>query len=100
LVNTVRSGSIDDPAITEYIRDISATVQDIVVKTNEAVYELRDPALEKHAPPVIKVLENSSMELVRLDDEDQDKNALPPVAFRIARATKVRHSLTPRLIVD
>jgi hypothetical protein len=99
LVNTVRSGGKDDTVITEYIRDISTTVSDIVLKTNEAIFELRDAALEKHAPPVLKVLEASSEELVRLNDEVKSSGdgkghaGLPPVAFRIARATKVCQTL-------
>jgi hypothetical protein len=64
-------------------------VQDIVSKTNEAVYELQDPALQKHAPPVVKALEGSSAELVRLHEERKGNDSLPPIAFRIARATKV-----------
>jgi hypothetical protein len=64
-------------------------VQDIVFKTNESVYELQNAALSKHAPPVVKVLENSASELARLNDENKSKDQLPPIAFRIARATKV-----------
>jgi len=92
LVNIIRSGGGDDAAITEYIRDIDATVQDIASKTNTAIIELRDTALQKHAPPVIKFLESNSADLVRLNEEGKPKDALPPVAFKIARATKVRLS--------
>jgi hypothetical protein len=93
LVNTVRTPGANhinpQAAIGEYIRDINATVQDIVSKTNEAIYDLKDTALSKHAPPVIKVLENSAAELVRLNEGNKGKDSLPPIAFRIARATKV-----------
>jgi arginine decarboxylase-like protein len=85
-VNTVRSGAADDQAINEYIRDISATVEEITEKTNTAVSESGNSALKKHAPPVIKVLEKSRIEL---NQERNSKDRLPPVAFRIARATKV-----------
>jgi predicted nucleic acid-binding Zn-ribbon protein len=87
LVSTVRSGAVDDQTINEYIRDISMTVEDITDKTNAAVLESGNPALKKHAPPVIKVLEKSRIEL---NQERNSKDKLPPVAFRIARATKVR----------
>ena len=86
LVSTVRSGSADDQTINEYIRDISGTVEDITDKTNAAILETGSPALKKHAPPVIKVLEKSRIEL---NQERNSKDKLPPVAFRIARATKV-----------
>jgi hypothetical protein len=94
LVNTIRTPSANnanpDAAIAEYIRDINGTVQDIVFKTNESIFELQNPALSKHAPPVVKVLENSASELVKLNQEKKSKDQLPPIAFRIARATKVR----------
>jgi hypothetical protein len=109
LVNTVRTPGANhinpEAAIEEYIRDINATVQDIVFKTNEAVYDLKDTALSKHAPPVVKVLENSAAELVRLNSGNKGKDSLPPIAFRIARATKVCLSshriscLKPMLII-
>ena len=89
LVSTVRSGSADDQTINEYIRDISMTVEDITEKTNAAILETASPALKRHAPPVIKVLEKSRIEL---NQERNSKDKLPPVAFRIARATKVCNS--------
>ncbi|KIV99617.1 uncharacterized protein PV09_08683 [Verruconis gallopava] len=85
LVNSVRSGSADDTVINEYIREISLTVEDITEKTNSAVAEVGNLALRKHAPPVIKVLEKSRIEL---NQERNNKEKLPPIAFRIARATK------------
>jgi hypothetical protein len=90
LVNTIRSApSPDDPTIiADYTRDISMTVQDIVDKTNTAVVDLKDPALSKHAPPVIKALEGTCSELLR-NQERGEIGAIPPAAFRIARATKV-----------
>jgi hypothetical protein len=93
LVNTIRTGGRNNPsadaAIANYIRDINTTVKDIVVKSNEAVYELQNSALQKHAPPVVKALETSSAELVRLSEGKKGNDSLPPIAFRIARATKV-----------
>jgi len=79
--------------VTEFVRDIDSTVHDIAHKTNVAITDLRDAALGKHAPPVVKFLEASSAELVRLNSEisagSKAGDALPPVAFKIARATKV-----------
>jgi hypothetical protein len=92
LVNIVRSGAADDTTINEYIRDISTTVEDITGKTNTAVLEAGNSALKKHAPPVIKVLEKSRIEL---NQERNTREKLPPVAFRIARATKVRSYANP-----
>ena len=100
LVNTVRTGGAStqsEDAIVGYIRDISATVQDIATKTNEAVYELQNAALQRHTPPVVKVLESSAAELVRLSGENNAREALPPIAFRIARATKVCPWLSKKL---
>ena len=90
LVNTIRGPpSPDDGAmIAEYTRDISMTVQDIVTKTNAAVTDLKDPALSKHAPPVIKALEATCGDLLR-HSETGDIDRIPPTAFKIARATKV-----------
>ncbi|KAF2425782.1 hypothetical protein EJ08DRAFT_382805 [Tothia fuscella] len=92
LVNTIRTGGANDPSadatISAYIREISVTVNDIVRKTNEAVYELQDSALQKHAPPVAKALEICSTELIKLSEEKNGNDSLPPIAFRIARATK------------
>jgi len=89
LVNTIRSApSPDDPTIiADYTREISMTVQDIVDKTNAAVADLKDAALSKHAPPVIKALEGTCSTLVS-NHERGEIGAIPPAAFRIARATK------------
>jgi hypothetical protein len=93
LVNTVRSAGGNPVDVTDFVRDIDATVHDIANKTNAAITDLRDTALGKHAPPVVKFLEASSAELVRLNNEisagGKAGDALPPVAFKIARATKV-----------
>lgn len=86
LVSTVRSGSSDDATINQYIREISMCVEDIVEKTNSAVEGSGSAALKKHAPPVVRVLEGSRVEL---NQERNSRERLPPVAFRIARATKV-----------
>lgn len=79
--------------VTDFVRDIDSTVHDIASKTNAAITDLRDAALVKHAPPIVKSLEASSAELVRLNNEisagGNAGDALAPAAFKIARATKV-----------
>ncbi|TLD23395.1 cell polarity protein-like protein [Venturia nashicola] len=92
LVNTVRSASGNPVDVTDFIRDIDSTVHDIASKTCAAITDLRDAGLAKHAPPIVKSLEASSAELVRLNDEifagGKAGDALAPAAFKIARATK------------
>lgn len=93
-MNTVRNPASGTPsseaAIAEYIRNINETVQDIVGRTKDAVYELRrdaaGPALQKHTPAVTAVLESCRAELTKAG---LPKQAMPPIAFKIARATKV-----------
>ena len=93
-MNTIRNpaaGTSNSQAtIAEYIRSINSTVQDIVGRTNDAVYELRrdttGPALQKHTPAVTTVLDNCRNELT---SPGLPKQAMPPIAFKIARATKV-----------
>jgi hypothetical protein len=73
--------------VAEHVRTIAATVSDIVGKTAAALAELNDAALRKHAPPVVAVLEAA----VRDMQAAQARGAIdriPPLAFRIARATK------------
>jgi hypothetical protein len=93
LVSTIRSASNNpnsnpdvDELINGYIRDISLTVEEIVGKTEEAVRETGSVSLKRHALPVVKVLEMSRIEL---NVGRNSREGLPPVAFRIARATKV-----------
>lgn len=88
LVNTIRSSP--DPSesiVAEYVRDIDSTVSDIVTKTNMALADLKNPALGKHAPPVVSVLKDTVAELNRTMNGGQ-LDRLPPLAFRVARATK------------
>jgi Spa2 homology domain (SHD) of GIT len=90
LVNTIRNGSPkgnDDQVVADYIRDIDGTVQDIVTKTNAALADLKDPALSKHAPPVVKALQGTVQDLQRTYSSGQ-RDRIPPLAFKVARATK------------
>jgi hypothetical protein len=89
LVNTIRNGmgKNDSAIVADYVREIDTTVQDIVTKTNIALADLKDPALTKHAPPVVSVLQATVQELRRTQVAGQQGN-IPPLAFKIARATK------------
>ena len=62
LVHMIRTTSISNPAdeqqVSDYIQDISRAVQDTASRTQEAVRELANPALKKHAIPVIEILED------------------------------------------
>jgi G protein-coupled receptor kinase-interacting protein 1 len=89
LVNTIRNGggANDAAVIADYVREIDSTVQDIVAKTNVALADLKDPALTKHAPPVVNVLQTTVQELRRTQVTQQLGN-IPPLAFKVARATK------------
>lgn len=79
-----------EAAISQYISRINDTVQEIVGRTNDAVYELRrdaaGPALQKHTPAVTAILESCRSEL---NKPGLNKQLMPPIAFKIARATKV-----------
>ncbi|KAF2840939.1 hypothetical protein M501DRAFT_929926 [Patellaria atrata CBS 101060] len=90
LVHSIRSNpnsSHDDEAITSYVSEISTTVHDIANKTQEAINSLKNSALAKHAPPVIDALEECRRGLVEVERGGR-KAEIPPLAFRIARATK------------
>jgi hypothetical protein len=92
LVNTIRSspngGAQNTGMIADYVREIDATVQDIVSKTSTAVKDLNNSALAKHAPPVTKILDSTRLDLMKRQ-ETGDRDSIPPIAFKVARATKV-----------
>ena len=73
----------------DYIEDISRAVQDTGAKTNEVVKTLSNPALKKHAPPVVSVLEECRQNLLAVDVQGGGRDRIPPIAFKTARALKV-----------
>lgn len=77
--------------IEHHINDINRTVYDIGIKTREAVNNTRNSALAKHATPVVDLLEDCRGALLSAlqDDEAGKREKIPPLAFKIARATKV-----------
>jgi len=92
LVNIIRSAPTSTPAdeeqIYEYIQDISQAVEDTGNKTYDAVSKLSNPALKKHALPVVEVLEDCRQNMLAVDVRG-GRDKLPPLAFKTARALKV-----------
>lgn len=94
LVNMIRSSPVSTPdeeqQIIDYIQDISRAVQDTGTKTYDAVKTLSNPALKKHAVPVVEVLEECRQNMLAVDVRDGGRERIPPLAFKTARALKVR----------
>lgn len=102
----IRSSPISTPAdeqqISDYIQDISRAVQDTGTRTYDAVKELSNPALKKHAIPVVEVLEDCRQNMLAVDVRDGGRERIPPLAFKTARALKVskRHNRFEHLHAD
>lgn len=79
----------DEQQISDYIQDISRAVQDTGNRTYDAVKNLSNPALKKHAVPVVEVLEDCRQNMMTVDLRDGGKEKIPPLAFKTARAMKV-----------
>ena len=89
LVNTIRSPrGKNDTAVDGYVNEISKTILDIGEKTREAISMTGNESLQRHGPPVVDVLEECRQGLV-MRQERGERQGMPPVAFKIARATKV-----------
>ncbi|KAK8151705.1 cell polarity protein-like protein [Phyllosticta citrichinensis] len=94
LVQEIRTAPSNGPLpqsnIDTYVNDISRTVYEISYKTREAIENVHNPALSKHAKPVVELLEDSREGLVQAsgDNEGIQREKIPPLAFKIARATK------------
>lgn len=93
LVNLIRSSPESTPAeeqqIYTFIQDISLAVDDTGDRTYEAVKKLNDPALEKHAIPVVQVLDDCRRDMLDIDIRNGGRDQIPPLAFKTARALKV-----------
>ncbi|EKG13193.1 Spa2-like protein [Macrophomina phaseolina MS6] len=76
--------------IQQYINDINRIVYDISFKTREAVSNTRNGALAKHSTPVVDLLEDCRGGLLSAlqENETGKREKIPPLAFKIARATK------------
>jgi hypothetical protein len=97
LVNLIRSSPESTPAeeqqIYTFIQDISLAVDDTGDRTYEAVKKLNDPALEKHAIPVVQVLDDCRRDMLDIDIRNGGRDQIPPLAFKTARALKVCKNL-------
>ena len=94
--------------IRDYISDIAGIVANIVSWTRTGIEEARNPslqaALRERGEPVISKLSdcralllNANVEGERISDPAllrEFTNKLPPLAFEIARETRVSHSTT------
>jgi hypothetical protein len=92
------SGPADEQQIIHYIQDISRAVEDTVSRTYGAVNELSNPALKKHAVPVVEVLDDCRQDIIAVDVREGGRDRIPPLAFKTARAMKVRLCASPSTI--
>ena len=93
LVNLIRSSPTSTPAeeqqIYDYIQEISRAVDDTGDRTYDAVKQLSSPVLQKHAIPVVQVLDDCRRDMLAIDIRDGGRDKIPPLAFKTARALKV-----------
>ncbi|KAJ4363920.1 component of the polarisome [Neocucurbitaria cava] len=92
LVNLIRSNPVSTPAdeqqIYDYIQDISQAVEDTGNRTYNAVNQLSNPALKKHAIPVVEALDECRQSMLSVDVRGGGRERIPPLAFKTARALK------------
>ncbi|KAF2090000.1 hypothetical protein K490DRAFT_35888 [Saccharata proteae CBS 121410] len=97
LVHSIRSTPTGLPlseqtetAIENYVNDISRIVGNIGHKTREAIESLDNAALVRHAGPVVEVLDDCREGLLQAvaEQESNKREKIPPLAFKVARATK------------
>lgn len=92
LVNLIRSSPDSTPAeeqqIYAYIQEISRAVDDTGDRTYDTVKQLSNPALQKHAIPVVQVLDDCRRDLLDVDIRNGGRDKVPPLAFKTARALK------------
>jgi hypothetical protein len=82
------SSPSEEEQIYDYIQDISRAVDDTGNRTYNAVNQLSNPALKKHAIPVIEVLDDCRQNMLAIDIRDGGRDKIPPLAFKTARALK------------
>jgi hypothetical protein len=104
LVHMIRSTPIttaaDEQQVSDYLQDISRAIQDTTSRTYEAVRDLPNPALKKHAVPVVEVLEGCRQDMVAINVRNGGKEKIPPLAFKTARTMKVCSSRCSNLPHD
>lgn len=87
--SSATSSPADEQQIYNYIQDISQAVEDTGNRTYTAVNQLSNPALKKHAIPVIEVLDDCRQDMLAIDIRGGGRDQIPPLAFKTARALKV-----------
>lgn len=92
LVDIIRSNPASTPAqeqqIDNFLDDISRTIQDTATKTYDAVQTATNPALKKHAVPVVEVLEECRKSLMEIDVVNGGRERISQLAFKTARTMK------------
>ncbi|KAF2801696.1 uncharacterized protein BDZ99DRAFT_469433 [Mytilinidion resinicola] len=78
----------DSLQLSNYISDIGQAVQDTALKVQESVAALKDPALKKHALPVVETLQDCRTGIMNVDVRTEGRKEVPPLAFRTAKAMK------------
>ena len=93
LVDVIRSNPASTPAqeqqIDNFLNDISRTIQDTATKTYDTVQTATNPALKKHAVPVVEVLEECRKNLMEIDVVNGGRERISQLAFKTARTMKV-----------
>ena len=90
MIRSTRSFTRDDEQqVSKHLQEISHAVQDITSRTYDAVQQLSSPALKKHAVPVVEVLEDCRQDILAVDVLN-GRDQISPLAFKTARAMKVR----------
>jgi hypothetical protein len=56
------------------------------------VNQLSNPALKKHALPVVEVLDECRQNMLSVDIRGEGREKIPPLAFKTARALKVSYT--------
>ena len=57
---------------------------------------MSNPALKKHAIPVVEVLDECRQDMLAVNIREGGREQIPPLAFKTARALKVRSWRTSR----
>ncbi|KAH7110353.1 hypothetical protein B0J11DRAFT_586257 [Dendryphion nanum] len=92
LVDIIRSSPASTPAqeqqIDHFLDDISRTIQDTATKTYDTVQTATNPALKKHAVPIVEVLEDCRRSLIEIDIANGGRERISQLAFKTARTMK------------
>ena len=84
----------------DYIREIAQAVRDTVTRTFDAVGDIPESALREQLVPVADALECCRQDLLAVDVREGRWEAIPPLAFKTAKAMKVSFPTTGPLLQD